>query len=144
MRQIYYTDNYTTWKKSSDAYQCIWNSKCHSCMVWCNVSMITKMASWIAGTHSHWYGNNTEKRKRNDVSVLSYIRQSVSVMNTYITAASMLSTAQNANKKIPGPRRPRIVISLRTERTVHRRKIRVSAKWPDTTENKSVLCVSWY
>lgn len=38
----------------------------------------------------------------------------------YITAKSKLSTAQNANKKIPGPIRPTLVINLRTDRTDHR------------------------
>lgn len=53
-----------------------------------------------------------------------------------MTAATMLSTAQNASRKIPGPRRPNVVINLRTDKTVHLRRINVSAKWPETDEDK--------
>ena len=51
---------------------------------------------------------------------------------TYITAATILSTAQNANKNMPGPSKPIVVINLLTDNTVHRRLTNVSAKWPET------------
>jgi len=54
---------------------------------------------------------------------------------TYTTADRRLSTVQNARRNIPGPRRPMLVISRRTDRTVHfRSPTRVSAKWPATAE----------
>lgn len=58
--------------------------------------------------------------------------------STYITAASKLSTAQKANKNIPGPKRPMDVIKRRTDRTVHRLWINLSAKCP-ATKRKHII-----
>lgn len=59
--------------------------------------------------------------------------------HTYTTAAKRLSTAQNANRKIPGPIRPMPVINLLTERTLHFRLISLSAKCPDTGHKKPMM-----
>lgn len=53
--------------------------------------------------------------------------------NAHITAASKLSTAQNANKNAPGPIKPIFVISLLTDKTDHLFCIRLSALYPATT-----------
>lgn len=59
---------------------------------------------------------------------------------TYTTAARRLSTVQNASRNTPGPNRPMLVISRRTDKTVHPLcPTRVSAKWPATAHNIRAL-----
>ena len=47
-----------------------------------------------------------------------------------MTARSILFTALKNSKNIPGPKRPMLVISLRTDNTVHLFAIRASERWP--------------
>lgn len=62
--------------------------------------------------------------------------------DTNITAASKLSTAQNANKNAPGPTRPMFVINLLTDKTDHLFCIRLSALCPATI--MIILTISVY